>query len=70
MPPLAGLDTVLEPSPFPSRLAGPWAKGCRPPRRASNDNDSMANYGAYDLGFREAHGTIIKRNLAHFGEES
>ena len=37
MPPLAGLDTVLEPSPFPSRLAGPWAKGCRPPRRASDD---------------------------------
>jgi hypothetical protein len=34
MPPLAGLDTVLEPSRLPSRHAGPWAKGCRPPRRA------------------------------------
>jgi hypothetical protein len=30
----------------------------------------MANCGAYDLEFREAHDTIIKRNLAHFGEES
>jgi hypothetical protein len=68
MPPLTGLENVLESSPFP-RLS-PWAKGCRPPRRASNDNDSMANCGAYDLEFREAHDTIIKRNLAHFGEES
>jgi hypothetical protein len=41
MPPLPGLDTVLEPPPFPSRHAGPWAKGCRPPRRASNDAEVL-----------------------------
>jgi hypothetical protein len=30
----------------------------------------MATCGAYDPGFREAYDTIIKRNLAHLGEES
>jgi hypothetical protein len=39
MLPLAGLDTVLEPSRLP-RLS-PWAKGCRPPRRASNDAEVL-----------------------------
>ena len=33
-------------------------------------NDSMARCGASDPGFREAYDTIIKRNLAHLGEES
>jgi len=30
----------------------------------------MANCGGYDPEFREAYDTIIKRNLAHLGEES
>ena len=33
-------------------------------------NDSTARCGASDPGFREAYDTIIKRNLAHLGEES
>jgi hypothetical protein len=47
VPPLAGLDTVLEPSRLP-RLS-PWAKGCRPPRRASNDAEvlKLTLMGAY-----------------------
>jgi hypothetical protein len=30
----------------------------------------MATYGAHYSEFREAYETIIKRNLAHLGEES